>query len=72
MTAESMLAVVTHGPKDYRIEEVPVPHPEPGELLIEVDAVGICASDMKCWLGAALLGRRRQGRLRRGPLHRWT
>src|SRR5215216_5343369 len=54
MTAESMRAVVTHGPRDYRIEEVPVPHPEPGELLIEVDAVGICASDMKCWLGGTL------------------
>jgi threonine dehydrogenase-like Zn-dependent dehydrogenase len=54
MTAESMLAVVTHGPKDYRVEEVPVPHPEPGELLIEVDAVGICASDMKCWMGGPL------------------
>src|SRR5215213_3791719 len=54
MTAESMLAVVTHGPKDYRIEEVPVPHPAPGALLIAVDAVGICASDMKCWLGGPL------------------
>lgn len=52
--AETMLAVVTHGPRDYRVEEVPVPEPEPGEVLIEVGAVGICASDMKCWLGGPL------------------
>jgi D-arabinose 1-dehydrogenase-like Zn-dependent alcohol dehydrogenase len=46
--AETMHAVVCHGPRDYRVEEVPVPTPGPGELLIEVDAAGICASDMKC------------------------
>jgi threonine dehydrogenase-like Zn-dependent dehydrogenase len=52
--AETMLAVVTHGPRDYRVEEVPVPEPGPGEVLIEVGAVGICASDMKCFLGGPL------------------
>ena len=52
--AETMLAVMTHGPRDYRVEEVPVPKPGPGEVLIEVGAVGICASDMKCFLGGAL------------------
>jgi len=51
---ETMLAVVVHGPKDYRVEEVPVPRPGPGEVLIEVGACGICASDMKCYLGAEL------------------
>ena len=51
---ETMRAVVTHGPRDYRVEEVPVPTPGPGEILIEVGAVGICASDMKCWLGGEL------------------
>ncbi len=54
MVDETMLAVVTHGPRDYRVEEVPVPRPGPGELLIEVGAVGICASDMKCFLGGPL------------------
>ena len=43
----TMRAVRTYGPRDYRVEEVPVPEPGPGELLIEVGAVGICASDMK-------------------------
>ncbi len=50
----TMRAVVTHGPRDYRIEEVPVPDVGPGEVLIEVGAVGICASDMKCFLGGEL------------------
>ncbi len=48
-----MRAVVVHGPEDYRLEERPVPVPGGGELLIRVDAVGICASDLKCYHGAA-------------------
>ena len=47
-----MSAVVCHGPKDYRLEEVPIPQRSPGEALIEVEAVGICASDLKCFNGA--------------------
>jgi threonine dehydrogenase-like Zn-dependent dehydrogenase len=54
MMDESMLAVRTYGPRDYRIERIPVPTPGPGEALIEVEACGICASDMKCWLGGEL------------------
>lgn len=49
----TMKAVICHGPKDYRLEEVPVPTRGPGEALIRVEAVGICASDLKCWHGAA-------------------
>jgi threonine dehydrogenase-like Zn-dependent dehydrogenase len=52
--AQTMTAVRTHGPRDYRVEEVPVPVPGPSEVLIEVEACGICASDMKCWLGGEL------------------
>ena len=48
-----MQAVVCHGPEDYRLEEVPVPTPGPGEALVRVEAVGICASDVKCFHGAA-------------------
>ena len=52
--AASMRAVRCHGPEDYRLEEVPVPQPGPGEVLIKVDACGICASDVKCFMGAPL------------------
>ena len=50
---EKMQAVVCHGPEDYRLEEVATPTPGPGEALIRVEAVGICASDLKCYHGAA-------------------
>ena len=50
---EKMQAVVCHGPEDYRLEEVAVPVRKPGEALIRVEAVGICASDLKCYHGAA-------------------
>ena len=50
---ESMPAVVCHGPEDYRLEEIPMPEPGPGEALVKVEACGICASDLKCFHGAA-------------------
>jgi erythritol/L-threitol dehydrogenase len=52
--AETMLAVFAHGPHDYRVEEVPVPVPGPGEVVIEVGACGICASDIKAFKGAPI------------------
>lgn len=51
---KTMPAVVCHGPHDYRLEEWPVPQPGPEEVVIRVQRVGICASDLKCYLGAAL------------------
>ena len=51
--AQTMQAVVNHGPEDYRLEELPVPSPGAGEALVRVQAVGICASDLKCYHGAA-------------------
>ena len=50
---EKMQAVVCHGPEDYRLEETDVPKPGKGEALVRVEAVGICASDLKCYHGAA-------------------
>jgi len=47
-------AVVCHGAFDYRWEDVPVPTAGPGEVVIEVAACGICASDVKCYTGAPL------------------
>jgi erythritol/L-threitol dehydrogenase len=50
----TMKAVVCHGPRDYRLEERPVPRPGPGEVLVRVRLAGICASDLKCYQGAPL------------------
>jgi erythritol/L-threitol dehydrogenase len=51
---KTMAAVICHAPEDYRLEELPVPQPGPGEVLVKVDSAGICASDLKCYLGAPL------------------
>jgi threonine dehydrogenase-like Zn-dependent dehydrogenase len=50
--SEHMQAVVCHGPGDYRLEEIPRPEAGPGAALVRVEAVGICASDLKCYHGA--------------------
>jgi threonine dehydrogenase-like Zn-dependent dehydrogenase len=52
VTQKTMKAIVIHGPEDYRLEEKPVPVPKKGELLMKVEAVGICASDLKLYHGA--------------------
>lgn len=51
---KTMAAVVCYGPGDYRLEERPVPRAGPGEVLVKVRAVGICASDLKCYGGAPM------------------
>jgi len=48
----TMKAVITYGPQDYRMEELPVPQAGPGEVVVKVDHAGVCASDMKCYFGA--------------------
>ena len=42
-----MKAVVYRGKGDLRVEELPVPEPGPGEMLVRVDACGICPTDLK-------------------------
>ncbi|MBM3215552.1 zinc-binding dehydrogenase [Candidatus Poribacteria bacterium] len=54
MPANQQPAVVCHGPFDYRWEDVSVPAAGPGEVVIDVSACGICASDVKCFTGAPL------------------
>jgi L-iditol 2-dehydrogenase len=47
-----MLAVRNHAPRDYRLEKIERPHAGPREVIIKVDAAGICGSDGKCFSGA--------------------
>jgi L-iditol 2-dehydrogenase len=42
-----MKAVVYRGVNDVRVEELPVPEPGRGEMLVRVDACGICPTDLK-------------------------
>jgi len=41
-----MKAGVVYGPRDIKVEEVDMPSPGPGEVLLEVKAAGICGSDL--------------------------
>ena len=48
-----MKALVVYGKNDYVLEkEYPVPDLKRGEVLVRVEACGICASDIKNWHGA--------------------
>lgn len=50
----TMQAVINHGPHDYRLEDVPRPEAGPGEVVIRVEAAGICGSDGKCHAGGEM------------------
>lgn len=49
---ETMQAIVAYAPGDYRLETVEVPRAGPDDIIIEVEACGICASDIKTFEGA--------------------
>jgi 2-desacetyl-2-hydroxyethyl bacteriochlorophyllide A dehydrogenase len=43
---EVMLAAVYRAPGEISVEEVPVPRPGPGEVVVEVGHCGVCGSDI--------------------------
>lgn len=49
---ETMKAIVAYAPGDYRFEYVETPHAGDGEMIIQVEACGICAGDTKAFAGA--------------------
>jgi len=49
--SEKMRAVVAHGVGDYRFEQIDRPTAGPGELVVKVEACGICAGDLKAFQG---------------------
>lgn len=52
---EKMKALVVYGTGDYRFEkEYPVPRAGEGEIIIKIEACGVCAGDVKAEHGAAM------------------
>lgn len=49
---EKMRAIVAYAPGDYRFEMVDTPRAEEGEMILKVEACGICAGDTKAFAGA--------------------
>ena len=45
-----MKAARLHGPRDVRIETIPVPQPQAGEILVRVRAVTVCPSDWRMYI----------------------
>jgi 2-desacetyl-2-hydroxyethyl bacteriochlorophyllide A dehydrogenase len=52
-----MKALVWRGPRDLRIQEVPDLTPQEHEVLLRVDVVGICGSELSGYLGESSLRR---------------
>ncbi len=44
-----MLAAMYYGPMDLRLEEKPIPQPEPGEVVLQVAAATTCGTDVKSY-----------------------
>ncbi|WP_228101320.1 alcohol dehydrogenase catalytic domain-containing protein [Paenibacillus donghaensis] len=46
-----MKQVVVTAPLQYEVQEVPMPQPQPGEVLVKMMAAGVCGSDFHNFLG---------------------
>jgi L-iditol 2-dehydrogenase len=46
MITSTMDALVWLGPRKMELRREPAPTPEPGEVLVAVEAVGICGSEL--------------------------
>ncbi|TAL74391.1 MAG: galactitol-1-phosphate 5-dehydrogenase [Burkholderiaceae bacterium] len=46
-----MKALVYTQPKELQLQDLPYPGLVPGEVILKIDAVGICGSDMHAWHG---------------------
>jgi len=49
---KKMKALVAYAPGNYRLSEVETPHAGEGEMILKVEACGICAGDVKAFKGA--------------------
>lgn len=47
MIPDTMRAARLHGIADLRLERLPVPEPAPGEVLVRIEACGICPTDAR-------------------------
>src|ERR1051325_1157106 len=47
-----MRAFVLTGPGTYEVQELPAPVAAPGEVVIDVERVGVCGTDMEFFTGA--------------------
>lgn len=46
-----MKALALYGPGDLRLEDRPIPHPGPNQLVVKINYVGICGTDVEFYAG---------------------
>jgi L-iditol 2-dehydrogenase len=70
-----MKALLYTGPESVEYRDVEAPHPRADEVMVHVDAVGICGSDLHAYLGhdarrpaPLILGHEASGRVKGGTL----
>jgi threonine dehydrogenase-like Zn-dependent dehydrogenase len=65
-----MLTVTYTAPHELHLVDAPKPVPGPGEVLVEVAALGICGSDLLLWEGGFARAGRRRSRIQRNHRRR--
>jgi L-iditol 2-dehydrogenase len=56
LPTSALAAVLTGYGEPLEIQEVPVPKVEPGALVVQVDVVSVCGSDVHLWRGSVASG----------------
>jgi L-iditol 2-dehydrogenase len=49
VSRDKMTAAVLYGKRDVRIEQIPIPRIEPGEVLVRIKAALTCGTDLKVY-----------------------
>lgn len=67
-----MQALVLTGPGQAAVRTLPDPEPAPDEVLVAVEAVGICGTDLELWHGTMPYLRQGRSRYPLIPGHEWV
>src|SRR4029079_18326944 len=67
-----MRALVVTAPRQASVQEVPDPVAAPGQLLVEVERVGICGTDIELYTGEMPYIEQGHTRFPLRPGHEWT
>ncbi|MFF3332970.1 zinc-binding dehydrogenase [Streptomyces sp. NPDC002888] len=52
MSSRSIRAFVLEGPGEYAVQDLPAPVAGPGEVVVDVERVGVCGTDLEFFTGA--------------------
>jgi 2-desacetyl-2-hydroxyethyl bacteriochlorophyllide A dehydrogenase len=70
--ADVMRALVIDGPRSARVEEVEVPRPAAGQVVVDVHRVGICGTDVELFTGELAYFEQGKSRFPLRPGHEWS